>query len=45
MQAGLACLKSAGEHLGRFDGDLPHRVPRAGPVSHEPHAGLGCGLP
>jgi hypothetical protein len=45
MQVGLACLKFAGERIGRFDGDLPHPVPRAGPVSHERYAGPGCGLP
>jgi len=44
MQMGLACLKFAGEQIGRFDGDLPHRVPRAGPVSYEPYPGPGCGL-
>jgi hypothetical protein len=45
MQAGLACLKSAGDHIGRFDGDLPHPVPRADPASYEPFAWQGCGLP
>lgn len=45
MQMGLACLKFAGEHIGRFAGDLLHRVPRAGPVSHEPYPGHGWGLP
>ena len=44
MQVGLACLKFAGEQIGRLDGDLPHRVPRADPVSREPYAGPGCGL-
>ena len=38
MQVGLACLKFADEHLDRFNGDLPHPVPRLGPVSHEPYA-------
>ena len=27
----------------RFNGDLPHPVPRLGPVSHEPYAEPGCG--
>ena len=31
MQVGLACLKSAGDHIGGFDGDPPHPVPRADP--------------
>jgi hypothetical protein len=44
MQMGLACLKFADEQLGRFDGDLPHRVPRADPVSYEPYPGPGWGL-
>jgi hypothetical protein len=43
MQVGLACLKFVDERLDRFDGDLPHPVPRLGPVSHEPYAGPGCG--
>ena len=44
MQVGLACRKFAGEQIGRLDGDLPHRIPRADPVSREPYAGPGCGL-
>ncbi len=43
MQVGLACLKFVDEHLDRFDDDLPHPVPRLGPVSHEPYAEPGCG--
>ena len=31
MQLGLACLKPAGDHIGLFDGDPPHPVPRADP--------------
>jgi len=27
MQVGLACRKFAGEHIDRFDGDLPQPVP------------------
>ena len=45
MQVGLACLKFAGEHIGRFDRDLPHPVLRPGSVSHEPYAEPGGGLP
>src|SRR5262245_46771871 len=43
MQVVLACLEFVDEQLDRFDGDLPHRVPRLGPVSHEPDAEPGCG--
>ena len=43
MQVGLACLKFVDEHIDRFNGDLPHSVPRLGPVSHEPYAEPGCG--
>jgi len=35
MQVGLACLKFAGEHIDRFDGDLPHPVPSHGSLSGE----------
>ena len=44
MQVGLACLKFAGEHIGRFDRDLPHPVLRPGSVSHELHVEPGCDL-
>jgi hypothetical protein len=38
MQVGLACLKFAGEQIGRFDGDLPigSRGPARSPMSRTP---------
>ena len=38
MQVGLACRKFAGEHIDRFDGDLPHPVrrPAQSPMSRTP---------
>lgn len=38
---GVSLVKFVDEYLDRFDNDLPHAVPRLGPVSLEPYAEPG----
>src|SRR6266576_4655550 len=40
---GVSLLEFVNEQLDLFDDDLPHAVPRLGPVSYEPYAEPGCG--